>query len=309
MLVNKYRYQEEAGGNEGSSDTSSSDNVDSSGSSGGDVSSGSENQGSGEKAGFWPDDWQQRLAGEDKTLQNIAGRYASPEALFKGYVALQNDISSGRLRKSLGENPSDEDVKSYRESNGIPVEPSKYEIKNVEISEENKEVFEDLTKVAHSANLTNDQLNSMVAYFQDYEQEIEQARSELDQEEQDQARVDLKVEWGGNYDKNMNKITAWMDKYMPEKVREAFQVARMPDGTRLFNQPDVVRGFADAAVAEFGQHTVLSGDYDSFQGIEGRIAEIQHIMRTDRKQYNSNQAMQDEFRELLARKERLKKTG
>ena len=80
--------------------------------------------------------------------------------------------------------------------------------------------------------------------------------------------------------------------------------ARLPDGTALFNNPDVVRGFISMA-REINPAGVVvpAGGGDPVKSVNEEIAEIEKIMGT--KAYIKDEAKQARYRELIDARDKL----
>lgn len=68
--------------------------------------------------------------------------------------------------------------------------------------------------------------------------------------ERDECTRELKRAWGSEYSENINRVravVAYFLKGLSPKRQAAFMDATLPDGRRLFNDPDVVKFFARRA--------------------------------------------------------------
>ena len=263
---------------------------------------GDDSGGSGD-AGYWPDDWQTRLAKDDDKRAAAAGRYSSPEAVFDALVAAQQRISAGEIKAVLPENPTDEELSAWRKDNGIPEKPDEYKFSR-EVPEEDKPFFEDLATRAHGANYTPDQLNAVTDwYYESQEKQIEE-RETLDASQRQETLDALNLEWGGNFRRNVNMVENLLSK-LPESVREDFKGARLPDGTGVFNNAEVMRAFANLALELNPAGTVTPIDGDPMKGVTSEIDELETFMRENRAAYNKDEKKQDRLRELYGIRENL----
>ena len=312
-MILKHKYEEEAddgttGGSGGSSsDDSGNPSTDASLDDGGVKDTGQDGGKGAEDKGYWPEDWQARVSKGDEKLAKLAGRYASPEAAFEALVAAQNRIRSGELKNALPENPTPDQLKAWRKDNGVPDAPDKYDLKfdnGLVISDEDKPVIDEFLKAAHDNNLTESQAKAAIAWhYQNLEQQAE-AREELDSTERQACLDELNVEWGKGFRRNVNAIESVLSRF-PDDVREAFKSARLPDGTAVFNSPQVMRAFADLALELNPAGIVTPFDGDPMKGIDEEIKEIETLMRTNRKEYNRDEAKQERYRELLDAKSKM----
>lgn len=262
--------------------------------------------------GYWPDDWASKMTNGDEKLSKIAGRYASPEAMFNALVAAQNRIRSGELKPALPDNPSDEEMAQWREDNGIPKSANDYDLtfdSGLVLNDEDKETYQGFLDAAHNANFTNEQVKAAIEWDNIRQEEEINARHELDADQRTAALDELNVEWGGNFRRNVNMVQGLLN-MLPEDVRDEFRAARLPDGTALFNNANILRGFA-AIAGELNPAGVVvpAEGGDPMKGVNDEIAEIESFMNKDRKAYNKDEKMQARYRELLGAREKLNARG
>ena len=148
--------------------------------------------------------------------------------------------------------------------------------------------------------------NTVAWWYNEQQRQVEQ-RMEADVEMRDATMDELNVEWGGEYRGNINRIESLLSKF-PEESRDLIKNARAPDGSFLMNHPDILRGFVNLSYeADPAGVLVPAGTTDVAKGVDDRISEIETMMRTNRKEYNSNEKVQQEYRDLINARERLQK--
>lgn len=312
----------DAGGGAGDSGSADSSGAGDAGAASGGVSSGADSSAASAGAGskgngaavevnseqHWRDDWRKLIAGEDEKELKQLGRYASPVDIWKKARALEARMSSGELKAVLPKDAKPEEIAQWRKDNGIPEAPDKYELKladNVVIGDADKPAIDDFMKSAHAKNMTPDQVSEAVNWYYRNQASLAEQRAQRDEEERQSALDTLNQEWGGNFRQNVNMVGGLLS-HFPESAREALKNARMPDGRGIFNDPDVLRGFAAIALEINPAATsVPSGQGDAAKGIDDRIAEIEKMMTTDRKAYNKDSKVQQEYRDLLTAREKI----
>jgi hypothetical protein len=260
-------------------------------------------------AGAWPDDWQSRVSKGDEKNAKLAGRFASPEALFDAYVAANNRIRSGELKAALPDNAKPEELAAWRKDNGIPEKAADYDLKfesGLVIGDEDRPAIDSFLETAHALNMTPDNVKAVIEWNEANKEAQIAARQELDETQRTSALDSLNVEWGGNFRRNVNMVSGLMD-MMPESVRDSLSSARLPDGTAIFNNPDVLRGFAAIAheLNPAGAVVPAAGG-DPMKGVNEEISQIEASMKADRKAYNKDEAKQARYRELLEAREKMK---
>lgn len=247
----------------------------------------------------WPEDWVARISkGDEKRISDFK-KFQSPEAMADAYVALRTRMDSGQVKTALPKDAKPEELAAWRKDNGIPEAPEKYDLGGMKIPESDKGVIDNFLKSAHNANMTPAQAKTAVEAYYVQRENAAQARATKDVEQQQQALDVLNQEWGGNYRRNINVLTGTVLSKLPENVRASVQEARLPDGTLLFNNPDVVKGLlaiglelnpAGVVVPAVGGDLGKSA-MDEYKG-------IQKTMRENRTAYNKDAAMQARFVEL-----------
>lgn len=257
----------------------------------------------------WPDNWRETIAGGDDKELKLLTRYDSPDAVWRKARALEQRISSGELRSALPKDATPEQVAKWREENGIPAKPEEYDIavQGVEWGDTQKESIARLAAALHGTNATKAQAKAAFEWAAAEIAKAQESISGFDEEARTKAEDALRAEWGNDYRTNRNVIANLLAT-APEDVREQFMSGRMPDGTRLENSPGVMKWLAHLARTLNPVGTIVPGaGGDQLQGVEAEIADIEKLMRTDRKAYNRDESKQERYRQLLEARERMKK--
>ncbi len=252
--------------------------------------------------GYWPEDWQKRLAGEDEKELKQVTRYQSPEDVWKKARALERRLSSGELKTALPKDAKPEEIAAWRKDNGIPEAPEKYDLKfdsGLVIGKEDKPIIDDFLKSAHGRHYTPEQAKGAIEWFMNDRERQTRERQEKDEKERVSTLDVLNQEYGGQYRRNINLVEGVLSKF-PEKVRSSLMSARMPDGSAVFNNPDIVRGFVALALEVNPAGIVVpNGGGDLGKSMTDRYGEIQKYRAENRSAYNKDAKMQKEERELI----------
>lgn len=252
--------------------------------------------------GYWPEDWQKKLAGEDEKELKQVSRYQSPEDVWKKARALEKRLSSGELKTALPKDAKPEEVAAWRKDNGIPEAPEKYDLKfdsGLVIGKEDKPIIDDFLKTAHGANMAPEQVKGAIEWFMKDRERQAQERLAKDESERVATLDVLNQEFGGQFRRNINLVDGVLSKF-PEKVRADLKSARMPDGSAVFNNPDIVRGFLALALEVNPAGIVVpNGGGDLGKSMVDRYGEIQKFRAENRAAYNKDAKMQKEERELI----------
>lgn len=257
--------------------------------------------------GYWPDDWRQKAANGDEKLAKRFERYASPEAALKALVEAQNKISSGELKSPLPKNATPEEVKQWRQDNGIPEAPDKYDLKfesGLVIGDDDKPIVDGFLKIAHERNLKNEDVKPVLEWYYKEQERQAETRQQMDNEDREKTIEELREEWGSDFKKNQNAVKSLLNTF-PEEVRDLFAGGRLSDGTAIFNHPQVLRAFASMAREINPASTVVpSTAGDPAKTINDEISAIEKIMGTP--EYIKDEAKQARYRELITVREKMK---
>lgn len=250
--------------------------------------------------GYWPEGWQARLAGEDKDALKQLGRYASPEDIWKKARSLERRLSSGELRATLPKDAKAEEIAAWRKDNGIPEAADKYDLAGLPVKEEDAGVIKDIIlKNAHASNFNADQAKTAVKTYYEIVDGMERAQQERDETQRQETLDVLAEEWGGRFGAYRNRVENLLTLF-PEGVRKEVLNARLPDGTALFNNPDVLKTFVAMSLKDIpeGVHVPAEGG-DIGKTALSEYKEMQKSMRENRSAYNKDASKQSRMGELI----------
>ncbi len=274
---------------------------------GGDPGDGAD--GDGEGGSFsWPENWREQIAGDDEKALEQLKRYSDPTKVWHKARALEQKVTSGELKDAspFPADGSDEEKQAWREANGIPSEPTAYDIGR-ELDDEEKEGLADFLKHAHQQNYSPDVVKDMIDYLYSAAETEEAAETEADKRREQEAEDQLRGEWNKNFRGNMNRIEGLSDLISDGDAKEGFLDARLPDGTKIRHSPEVMNFLLDLSMAYNPAGTLVPGQGgDVISSIQDELDQIDEARRKDRKAYNKDEKMQARERELLAAREKQK---
>jgi hypothetical protein len=250
----------------------------------------------------WPEDWQQRIAGDDKDELKQLSRYASPKAVWEKARALERRMSSGELKAVLPKNPTEADLTAWRKDNGIPEKPEAYTLKLAsgdKITKELQPAVDAILKNAHATNMTGEQASAAVDSYLAVKKQEAQVRAETDETQRTQALDALAKEWGGSLSRNKSLIGNVLNMF-PEAVRNSMMDARLPDGSLIFNNVDVLRAFAAIELRNNPAGIITpAGGGDVGKTALDEYQAIQKLMREKPHEYKKDAAKQGRMTELI----------
>ncbi|EMO1104596.1 hypothetical protein WDB63_003585 [Yersinia enterocolitica] len=255
----------------------------------------------------FPEDWRDKLAGDDQKYRKQLERYASPQALAKAHKELQSKVSSGELLKAakLPENPTAEELTAWRKDNNVPENPADYMNdlpSGIIIGDEDKERVNSFIETMHGKNVAKDVVQAAIEWNQN---KIEAERQEVydrNSDLQEQTEEALRAEWGPEFKRNINLVNGVIAT-LPEAARDVFAGAKALDGTALFNNPDIMRWMVDMARKVNPVGTVVAGA-TNISAVDSEIEQIEKVMKDNRSAYNKDAKMQERYMQLLEAKDR-----
>lgn len=269
-------------------------------------------QGAGNKddGPIWREDWRTQIAGTDEAIAKRLSRYSSPKDVANALLSVQNRISAGELRSALPKNATDDQVKAWRQENGIPEAPDKYELKLADglvVGDDDKPLIDNLLKSMHKVNAPAGIASEVVNFYYATKEAEEAARQQKDADAARASSDALHAEWGAEFRPNMNMIEGLLDT-APAGVKDLIKFGRLSDGTPIMAHPDAIRWLNNMAREINPVTTVVPNAGANVSGaIDDELKKIETTMRTDRKAYNADEKMQQRYRDLLNAKERASK--
>lgn len=255
----------------------------------------------------WPDDWRTKLAGGDeKTLKKLE-RFNSVNDVVKWAQNLEKKMSSGEFKQALDDDATEEEVKQWREQNGIPESPDGYDldVDGLVVGDDDKPYLDEFLKEAHESNMPNEMVQKVVAWhYQNIEQQKE-AMAEADADFQAEAQQALREEWGGEYKQNINQIKNLLST-APEGIEERLLGGRTADGKVVGNDPETLKWLSGLARQINPVATVVPGaGANQASAVQDEISQIETTMRTEPDKYWKDPKMQARLQELYSAQERL----
>lgn len=253
----------------------------------------------------WPDDWRERMAGEDKKLLDQLKRRKSPMDVIKSWQAAEQKIRSGEYKKaSPDEDASPEEVAAWREAQGIPKDASGYKLPTVsghEWNDADKAAVGRLQDRLHGANGSQKVFDEVMGFYVDIVREAREAQVTNDIAAKEAHEDARRAEYGGRYKAQNNLVNRLMKdpEAMPSGVAKALVNARHPEtGVLLKHDKEFTRWLDDMAIARYGEGGLVTGE--EVAAFNNREAELVKMMREDPAQYEKTGRA--ELAELRAKK-------
>lgn len=260
-----------------------------------------------------PEDWRaqvataQGLEGDDldKEVRRLE-RYTTFADYSKGAREAASKIREGQLSTGLPENPTDEQLKEYREANGIPHEADGYSLElgdGVVLSDSDQAIVDGMTEIAHGQNVSNATMSELGKAFFKQRAEQAEARTKQDGLDAQSATNLLRDQWGADYETNKNVFSSFIAQ-LPESVREEFSNARMSNGTGVMNSPEFINATVDLMRKANPMVAVVPSGDASAASVDEEIKQLEDRMGTD--EWYKDDKAQARYRQLIDARDRMK---
>jgi|JI10StandDraft_1071094.scaffolds.fasta_scaffold03435_15 hypothetical protein len=254
----------------------------------------------------WPENWREVAAGDDAKKLARLQRFTDPMKAMDALIEAQNKIRAGEFAKPLPADATDEQKAEWRAANGVPEKPEAYFDKlpnGLVIGEEDQPLFEGFAKEMHGLNMPAPMMHKAVEWYYGLQERAIEERQAKDLQEAAATIEVLKDEWGGDFKANKAHVVAHLDATFGKELSQQLMDATLPNGTRLFNHPDVVKAFA-ATARELNPVGIIppAGNENSGVAVETEINSLKKLMGNPNSEYwkgptaEKNQAR---YRQLL----------
>jgi hypothetical protein len=176
----------------------------------------------------FPNDWREKLSGEDADMRKMMDRYNSPSDLAKKAFEQDKLIRSGAHKKfeAPGADATPEAVSEYRKALGVPESADKYSMPDgVVLGDADKPVVEAFLKDMHGKNMPDSLAKETIDWYFKAQEAKAAADAEADKKFQQENTQALKSEWGGEFQPNYNMAESFAVGNFGEEVGRALMGA------------------------------------------------------------------------------------
>lgn len=247
-------------------------------------------------------DWRDGIAGDDDKFKSTLERYATPSDFGNAHREMNQKLRAGQMLPALADDATEDDIKSFREQNSIPLEADGYLESlpdGLVVGENDKDLVMDFMGALHEVNADPKIAHKAIEWYNKLEESQQEAEAELDAEHARQttdALRDPEEGWGKDYRTNMNLIKSALSSFMGDEASEQLLNGRYQDGRGFFNDANVLKGFAAMARQVNDVAPLIDNDPDQLQSLHDEIKSIESKMGT--KEYKEDEAMQARLRDL-----------
>lgn len=257
-------------------------------------------------AGDWPEDWRQKYAGEDNKILKRLERYASPKAALDALFAAQNRINSGDLKTALKPDATEDEISAWRTDNGIPDKPEGYQVElpnGIVVGEADQPLVDEFLKEAHAANMHPKQVNQALGWYLSKQEAVLAEQVARDEEHRMLAEDELRAEYGPEYRNTIKQAHALLED-APEGIKDRILQGRTQDGTRMGDDPAVIRWLVSLRRELNPVATLVPGSgTNATQAAEVELSTLRGMMGDRTSEYwkgPSAQKNQTRYRELVS---------
>jgi hypothetical protein len=272
-----------------------------------------------EEAPYWPQDWREKMAEHysagnqkayDRELRRLQ-RITDPTAVYGSFREGEARWDQGGLIKVPGEGATDEEIAAYDMARGVPEEAAGYfenlELSNgVVIGDADMPMAEGFAEAAHEAGMDPYQFQAVLDWYYSNQEQFSNELDELD----DQNRINndqvLREEFGGRRKGLENSVPMLFaqtpgggDPNNDASFMNNLFGGRLGDGTRIIDSPDFNRWVFSLTNELHPRATLVEYGAESGKSIEEQLKEIRDFRRSNRHEYNRDEAMQQKERDLL----------
>jgi hypothetical protein len=203
----------------------------------------------------WPENWRDEMAGgEEKYLKQLE-RLNSPNDVFKSY-------------------PDSPDGYSLDFDDGTV------------IGDDIKPQLEGYLKYAHDNNTPPETVKNTISWFMNDVQAQQEAYKAANDEARINGITELKTEWGGEYQGNMNAVHSLFTN-APDGTMDNLLNSAGPDGLKFANNADNIRWLVGLAKQVNPTATLVPPGPDQAASISTEIANIEKMMHSPDKAESS----------------------
>jgi hypothetical protein len=171
-----------------------------------------------------------------------------------------------------GEDATDEEIATWRKEHGVPDDAAGY-APTVEGVEWDQEALTPILQIAHEHNLPSKPVADALAAYAKRVQAQQAAIKQRDAENAKAVRSELT-------EAEIASVKS-AARSMPAELRSLLNQARGPDGSRIINNPDVLRMITSTFGAKPGARTMHADVTDTRAGLQKELAEIDTAMYRD----------------------------
>jgi|SRR5690242_7395 len=248
------------------------------------------------------------LAGGDEKFLKELERYKSIDSIGKAFRDNKKAASERKTTPSLSDKSTPEEIKAFREANGIPEEADAYPVsfrEDYKPSETDTAILGSFKEAMHERNVPPAAAAAALEWYQDFATEQQQQLDANLAKVAKETQTTLRSEMGGEFDGNMGAVREFMTAQLGKDGFDRMMGLRLMDGSRLQDDPAFVKMMAQVSTDYYGSNAIFNGDVETTaKTVQERIDEILKLRNTDPEKYKSD-VVQAEITKLYAQKQKI----
>ncbi|MGN6773242.1 MAG: hypothetical protein ACTHJQ_25860 [Rhizobiaceae bacterium] len=248
------------------------------------------------------------LAGGDDKLLKELERYKSVDSIAKMVREARVAARNAGKPVTLGDKPTEDEVKAYREAHGIPEEADAYPVsfrEDYKPSEADTEILDNFKAAMHERNVPPAAAAAALDWYQDFAQEQQQALDANLANVAKKTQADLRAEMGGEFEGTMGAVREFMTSQLGKDGFDEMMGLRLMDGSRLQDNPAFVKMMAQVSTDYYGSNAIYNGDIETTsKTVQERIDELLKL-RTEKPEEYKSDAVQAEITKLYAQRNKI----
>jgi hypothetical protein len=170
---------------------------------------------------------------------------------------------------------------------GVPDSPDDYELPAIDgyawaTEGDAGETVQGFLEAAHQADVPQEAVAALGTWYAERIGQLKAAREEADADDAEGVEAALVEEWGAQYDTNLKAAKRWLRD--AGELGAALRAARLPDGRRLANLPELVHLLADLGKGRPAGSADATPERQSRATMAER-AELAKLLRADPQMY------------------------
>ena len=155
--------------------------------------------------------------------------------LAKSYLHASRMVGSDKI-SIPGKHATEDDWQQVYSKLGRPEKSDGYQY-NFDVPEENNQLINNFSEIAHKNGLTNNQANAVLEFYNQIQTDANQSAETMAQANMTEQDTELRKEWGLSYDRNL----ALADSVFKTHFAEGMNTLTLNDGTMLGNHPEFIK--------------------------------------------------------------------
>lgn len=250
----------------------------------------------------------EKLAGGDEAMLRQLSRYKSVDGISKQFREAYHKAKNGAKPVALTDKSTPEEVKAFREANGIPEDAAAYPgdfREGFTPTDADKAILGEFKAAMHGKNVPPAAAAAALDWYQDFAQAQQQELNANLAKVAKETQTALRTEWGGEYDGNIGAAQQIMTQHLGKEGFEDMMELRLMDGSRLQDHAGFVKMMANIGVDYFGGNAIMNGDVETVgKTIQGQIDDLLKMRLDDPEKYKSD-AVQEKLTKLYAQRDKL----